>query len=77
MTVDELISRLGGSVSLSIALGFPSGDVGPKRVRAWAARGSIPAEYWLAIVRHSGSVDAGVTLDALALAHASPADEAA
>lgn len=70
MQIHEIISSLGGSVRIAAALGFPDGDVGAKRVRAWAARSSIPSEYWQDIVNHSAALEAGISLSVLAAAHA-------
>lgn len=77
MTVSEIITALGGAAVLARRLGFPPGDVGPKRVRAWALRQSIPGEYWAALAAYSKEAECGVTLEVLAAAHAVSRFEAA
>lgn len=77
MTPPDIIDRLGGSAALASALGFPPGDVGGKRIRAWRLRKSIPGEYWAAIAAYSKEAGRGITLEVLAAAHASPVDMAA
>jgi len=70
MQIAEIITRLGGAAAVARQLGLPSKDVGAKRVRAWALRGSIPGEYWAAIAAYSKEAEKGVTLEVLAAAHA-------
>lgn len=77
MTVAKLITRMGGAAALAKALGLPGNDIGPKRVRAWALRGSIPAEYWAQLAAYSKERELGVTLEVLAAAHAVARAEAA
>jgi hypothetical protein len=77
MTVAEIIIRLGGAPAIAQSLGLPAGDVGAKRVRAWASRRSIPAEYWAGIAAFSKEGRKGITLEVLAAAHAAPVAEAA
>lgn len=77
MTVAILVTRLGGAAAVAKALGLPDGDVGPKRVRAWALRNSIPAEYWSVISDYSNKAGLGVTLEVLAKAHANRSGRAA
>ena len=75
MNVSDIIQFLGGSAGLAAGLGFPPADVGAKRIRAWAARSSIPAEYWLAIADYSKVSGKRVTLELLAAAHANRVSE--
>jgi len=77
MTASEIIKRLGGASRLSKALRFPEGETGAVRIRAWAQRETIPGQYWAAIAAYSKEADLGVTLEALAAAHAVTRAEAA
>ena len=69
MRISEIILSLGGAAVVARHIGLPAGDVGPKRVRAWALRNSIPAEYWAALTAYSERSGKGVTLEVLATAH--------
>lgn len=77
MQIVEIIRALGGAPAVSRGLGFPPGDVGAKRVRAWATRNSIPSEYWSALSAYSDASGLGITLEVLAAAHAGIRTEAA
>lgn len=70
MQIADIIRALGGAPAVSKGLGFPPGDVGAKRVRAWATRNSIPGEYWSALSAYSNENGLGITLEVLAVAHA-------
>jgi len=77
MTVAKLIAHMGGAAVLAKALVLPDNDVGAKRVRAWASRGSIPAGYWEALTAYSKTERLGVSLEVLAAAHAARRESAA
>ncbi len=61
--------QLGGAPSTAAGLGLPSGDVGAKRVRAWADRQRIPPDYWAGLIAYSDRAGLGLTLTQLASAH--------
>lgn len=77
MTVAQIIDALGGPASLARELGFPPGDVGPKRVRAWLIRDRIPAAYDVALVRLAKRCGFALTLERLAQMRATDMDRAA
>lgn len=75
MTVDELITRMGGPTRLATLLGLPLGTIS-----SWRTRRRIPVDYWRAIVEaalfdapHVPDL-AGVTYEALVAMHTAPPD---
>jgi len=77
MRISEIIRSLGGAAEVARRLDLPARDVGAKRVRAWALRDSIPAEYWEALAAYSKERELGVSLEVLAAAHAVQRESAA
>lgn len=62
----DVIRRLGGASSVASALGIAN----PSTVAKWAARQSIPARYWLALLDLAAKRgERGITADVLASAH--------
>lgn len=49
-TISDLISRWPTARALAVELGLDDSESAACRVRAWAARGSIPSTMWTAFV---------------------------
>lgn len=69
MDVQRIISALGGPANIAAHTGIPANTVA-----YWKQRRSIPATRWLALTAMQGAAEMGVTVEALAAAHADPAD---
>ena len=66
----DVIRRLGGASAVANALGIAN----PSTVAKWAARQSIPARYWLALLELAAKRgERDITAEALACAHSAEA----